>query len=348
MNRTSIQNMLLILGIITLISSCGTTRKYTCSNSSRITFLTERHIEKIVNSYEEKVKALERALVELDLPTDSIKMLMEAKAIFRQEFRQAKINSCSAKVRHKFEKTYKRFLGELGGLKDLVKRVEDIKTSRGIGGVGKYEAKRYVENFLYLIGAREEPGGGIYLDWPLPLPSARYKFTSKDLDGLEQLSLVDSFLIKKFNHNGYDDYTYFYIKDIGVALITKPEQIDKEGNIKYESRFDQSGFSRITTLSSYFRSLFFGVEGIYRNFIFIISEKNFTTSARSTSISDQSNLVLYGLHSLPNEFIKDNGKLTLICYVYEFHLGIDSRNPTNEPSKISGKEHLLRAGFIED
>jgi hypothetical protein len=185
------------------------------------------------------------------------------------------------------------------------------------------------------------------LPWPPPVAAAR-DVLPHQLFAAKHFGDVDWMLRTALDANGYAERGYYAVPR-GFALVTKLEQIERDGTPKQTDRWSVSA-PRLTkfSLQDYITALFSAPSGHYRVIVFVVTDVPFAGSAEKLGDVEAMKWVSGGLNVLPESIAKSANTTSMDCtaLIYEFER---ARNATNLllASRIDGHTHLLKAGILD-
>ncbi len=160
--------------------------------------------------------------------------------------------------------------------------------------------------------------------WPPPTASDMVKIPDDLLTNTDSLGGVNQLIINSLDKSGYrfKPNKYFYTPN-GFALVTELEKVDcearpLEGNDRWN--VNPSEFEKNFTLLDYLRSLVFKEEGLYRLFVFLVTDDLNPSKSIEPTLEETQGWVVSGSARLPQSIasIPLNDHHYFRAYVYEF------------------------------
>jgi hypothetical protein len=188
----------------------------------------------------------------------------------------------------------------------------------------------------------------------LPFPPPRGY--SQGLIGREKYSSLAKYgevkekLRLALSQSGYTEL-YYYTVPGGFAMMTRVEQIDRDGKPLPNARLrwgEKPAPRQINSLKNYFKALFQANEGRYRIFMFVITDKPFSSSDKPMTKEYADQIKQSGLNDIPSALSEETftDKHQISVLVYEFL----KQNPDEEMkirSTIPAGEHLKSVGLLD-
>ncbi|TVR67162.1 MAG: hypothetical protein EA420_00870 [Candidatus Competibacteraceae bacterium] len=163
-----------------------------------------------------------------------------------------------------------------------------------------------------------------------------------------QLRDVEWNLSQALKQAGYYEISYYLIPS-GFAIVTRIEQIEKDGSPKKEpERWTLRPESTSFTLSTYLEALLFSKPGYYRVIVFAVTPYPLTQSPAEITPEDAGNWLSGGQNRLPELIGNKEFSRTYSCtaLIYEFERETESEaSRFRRPSRIPGRIHLVKAGI---
>jgi hypothetical protein len=183
-------------------------------------------------------------------------------------------------------------------------------------------------------------------EWPPPRPSTAFMLPDDFIAGKQNYGGVGKALVAVLQRAGYQEAAFFSVPG-GFAVITKMERIEADGTpsqmrwTTHDSPFPSGALAS-------FKLIFSAPEGLYRDFLFVVTDSPFPNDPNRPPDKDQvDSWSPLGFNFLPAEFsatpIQNNTHC--VAYVYEFFSRGFKTTATSIDSPISVVEHLQRAGL---
>lgn len=185
--------------------------------------------------------------------------------------------------------------------------------------------------------------------FPLHPPKASaFKIIPKNLlradSGITDLNyVINKKILPALDSAGYE-YSFYCIKDSGIAIVTRLEKINEDGTSDLTARYLSE--YKYRKLSDYLLSLIRAKPGFYRVIVFVISPYAITQSKQALSKQGSDSLYSEGSDRPYQEILSFpfSDKYQCTSLIYEF------KKPNEEedakeilPSSITCMEHLTRA-----
>ncbi len=215
----------------------------------------------------------------------------------------------------------------------------DGKPPRGMGYAGEESADYY-----YAIPP---------FPFPPPPASASTTLPRRYLEGLNTLADFDAKLRQAIDQCRYEK-SYYSVPD-GFALVTRIEQFDgSEGSsLPPPDRWSAEikGMEEFS-IRNYLKALFFGQEGNFRVFVFLVTSVPFSQSGRDVTKAEVEDWLSTGMNRLPPQLGKRPLKAEHECTVliYEFLQDESGTATFIESSALTSRTHLEKSqimGFLE-
>ena len=187
--------------------------------------------------------------------------------------------------------------------------------------------------------------------WPPPQPSSTVLLpldTIRDQASGQAIGDVMTFVESALNRQGYHDRSYWSVPG-GAALATRLERINKNGEaLAAPTRWPTSRLEADFSLASYLKSLFYTEPGLFRVIVFVLSTEAIVTADRNATSDEALDWLRRGMVSLPAEIagqkIEPAHRLTALIYEFEKSEGAEA--VVLAPGRLTGREHLRRAGLL--
>jgi hypothetical protein len=184
--------------------------------------------------------------------------------------------------------------------------------------------------------------------WPPPEPSSFARLPRAALvDGVRPATLrsVAARLGGALEQAHYTDYTFFSVPG-GFAMATRVERIDEQGVPLGELRFAPPNALEPFALVACVKNLFFAPTGLYRQFLFVVTDEPFVASPQQLPPQDVQGLPSRGATALPSPYAErpftDEHQVTAL--IYEFCKGCSTPSGKVEQVKrIDARRHLAGA-----
>jgi hypothetical protein len=184
--------------------------------------------------------------------------------------------------------------------------------------------------------------------WPPPVASDRIKIPiTLGGPGLKKLGEVDTKILAALTQLGYVQRAHYWIPN-GYVLITRVEQIGKDGVAKPEPYRFSDQLPSPDSVTSYLGGLFTSRPGYFRIIAFVITKGAFNDNGPPLNLSDAFEL-LRGPAALPApvaaQAVPQGAEVTALIYEYQ-KATVDSETPAVPiHSTVSARTHLERAGL---
>ena len=185
--------------------------------------------------------------------------------------------------------------------------------------------------------------------WPPPRASASEMIPRELLVGNAThptLATVAQAIESAFQEADYREKSYYRVPG-GFAMASQIEQINQDGSPKDSMYRWSSETPRIRTLDAYLNALFTAPPGYYRVIVFVVTSKAFPQRDVKVTSEESKHWVSSGLNKLPEEIGDQEYSSAHRCtaLIYEFKQ-TGKRAQLMEPSQITGKTHLDKAGLM--
>jgi hypothetical protein len=195
----------------------------------------------------------------------------------------------------------------------------------------------------------EPPSKG---EFPFPPPRASaFEEIPRELivDGKAHPLLRDAegALASAFLRCGYGEKSYHPIPD-GFAMASRIEQISADGAPAADRwSLEVSPISEYS-LEGYLKALFYARPGRYRVIVFVVTNHPFHQTDVKVDREEASAWPSHGLNQLPKEIgdLEYSDDYTCTALIYEFKLSGNGKTEFVEPSQITGRTHLEKAGIL--
>lgn len=157
--------------------------------------------------------------------------------------------------------------------------------------------------------------------------------------------VVNQKILPALDKAGYE-YSFYCMKDSGIAIVTKLEKINEDGTPDLKARY-LSG-DRNESFSDYLLSLVRAKPGYYRVIVFIVSPYSIIQSKRELTKQASDSLYSEGsdrpyAYILPFHF-SNNYQCTALIYQYKKSNQVDNAKEVI-PSSLTCIQHLTKAGI---
>lgn len=181
----------------------------------------------------------------------------------------------------------------------------------------------------------------------LPLASTYYEISDEKFKDVVYLKDVEKKIRKALENNSYTDIRYYLVSG-GFAMATKMERINDDGTPKSQNRWKTVPLPlEDINILSYFKALFLGNPGHFRDFIFVISNQSISPA---TEIDKDRllSIINSGPPTLPSDFskIRFTEQYKCVVYVYEFTQENVSTPAIQVKDGINAKGHLEKANIL--
>jgi hypothetical protein len=153
---------------------------------------------------------------------------------------------------------------------------------------------------------------------------------------------VTDAIVTALERKGYAERSFFLNRDGGVVLVTRLERINEDGSPATE-RWPTD--SRERSLAELLLGLFYVDAGHYRVIAFVLQSKPFAQSGERPSGEQAREWLRSGKNVLPAE-IGDQPFADGTCTALIYEFASDGKAVQLVDSRITGKEHLERAGVL--
>jgi hypothetical protein len=187
--------------------------------------------------------------------------------------------------------------------------------------------------------------------WPPPKASASATIPRELLVGNAahpSLSAVAQAIESAFQEAGYGEKSYYSVPG-GFAMASQIEQINQDGSPK--DSIDRWSLEtppiRKVSLGWYLNALFKARPGYYRVIVFVVTSKAFPQRDVKVTSEESKQWISSGLNKLPEEIGNQEYSAAHSCtaLIYEFKQ-TGKHAQLMEPSQITGKTHLDKAGLM--
>lgn len=184
--------------------------------------------------------------------------------------------------------------------------------------------------------------------WPPPAASASYVMPGRLFENYVKVGQVASAIVSALERKGYVERSFFRTEAGGVALVTRLERMHDDGSSFPDGeRWPAESLHRQSTqtIAGFLRGLFYVDPGRYRIIVFVIQDRPFSQSPRKITGEEARGWLRTGLNVLPRdvaEVLFVGGDCTVL--IYEF--ASDGTEVRAVESRLSGKEHLEKAGIL--
>jgi hypothetical protein len=188
--------------------------------------------------------------------------------------------------------------------------------------------------------------------WPPPKASASDMIPRELLVGNAAhptLGAVAQAIESAFQEAGYGEKSYYSVPG-GFAMASQIEQINQDGSPK--DSIDRWSLEtppmRKVSVGSYLNALFMARPGYYRVIVFVVTSKAFPQRDVKVTSEESKQWVSSGLNKLPEEIGNQEYSRAHSCtaLIYEFKRPEGQHARLMEPSQITGKTHLNKAGLM--
>jgi hypothetical protein len=184
--------------------------------------------------------------------------------------------------------------------------------------------------------------------WPPPEPSsfARLPRTALvDAAHPATLKSVAARLAAALERAQYPDYTFFSVPG-GFAMATRIERIDEQGVPLGELRFAPPNAFEPFALVACVKNLFFAPTGLYRQFLFVVTDQPFVASPKQLPPEELQTLPARGATALPSPYAErpftDEHQVTAL--IYEFCKGCSTpTSKVEQVKRVDAHRHLAGA-----
>ena len=161
------------------------------------------------------------------------------------------------------------------------------------------------------------------------------------------LGTVAQSIESAFQEAGYGEKSYYSVPG-GFAMASQIEQINQDGSPKDSiDRWLETPPIRKVSLAWYLNALFLARPGYYRVIVFVVTSKAFPQRDAKVTSEESKQWVSSGLNKLPEEIGNQEYSSAHSCtaLIYEFKQA-GKHAQLMEPSQITGKTHLDKAGLM--
>ena len=189
--------------------------------------------------------------------------------------------------------------------------------------------------------------------WPPPQPSSTVSLPLDQLPGgseVRDFDSVMSMIEDALDGEGYHDRSYWTVPG-GAALATRLERIQKTGEpADAQTRWPTDALEASFDLGGYIRSLFFTEPGYFRVIVFVLSTELVQTAEREPTSDEALDWLRRGMVELPADIGQEavTSAHRLSALIYEFEKRGDSEAIVLSPGRLTGRDHLARAGLLDD
>lgn len=185
--------------------------------------------------------------------------------------------------------------------------------------------------------------------WPPPRASASDMIPRELLVGNAThptLGTVAQAIDSALQEAGYREKSYYSVPG-GFAMASQIEQINQDGSPKDDRWSLETPPIRKFSLGSYLNALFMARPGYYRVIVFVVTSKAFPQRDVKVTSEESKLWLTRGLNKLPEEIGDQEYSSAHSCtaLIYEFKQ-TGKHTQLMEPSQITGKTHLEKAGLM--
>lgn len=194
---------------------------------------------------------------------------------------------------------------------------------------------------------------------PIPVPSRHYVIDKSVFSSFSNFSGINKIFIKALIENGYNEFSYFYLKGSngetdGFILVSRLEQIKFNGQPESDefrwALTETAGFSNGFSIENYFGMMDSTNPGYYRCFMFIVTKNNLEfDESENLSVKDLYSYTNTGALSLSDEFLNTRinpSKYHYITLVYHFQKSeLTKESELLMPGHLNGLSHLKSSGL---
>lgn len=219
----------------------------------------------------------------------------------------------------------------------IIQSAEDPPPRIGAAGPGQIEAQN----------------SGVHpfrpaMPWPPPAASAE-EVLPPAVFHCRRLNEGDQLLTEALRSNGYNERSYYAVPG-GFALVTRLEQIDRDGRWKpLPDRWLQREVPlRVFSPRAYLTRLLTANEGYFRVIVFAVTDQPFSQQVESADPDDVNAWLRSGLNVLPptvgTKMCGTGTKATAL--IYEF--ATKSKSPAHSviPGYLDAQTHLTKSGIL--
>jgi|GEM_PF-915180 len=154
-------------------------------------------------------------------------------------------------------------------------------------------------------------------------------------------------IVNVFDSCGYSEISYYRVQEDGFSVVTRLEQINRDGTPKkspnrwVKGRIPLLDFS----LKSYLNALFNANIGYYRVIVFVFTKDPFSQSEQTVNREKAELWLSEGATKLESSLagLEYTEEYTCTALIYEFEQPAGKKPSLRTPSDIVGKEHLEKA-----
>ena len=184
--------------------------------------------------------------------------------------------------------------------------------------------------------------------WPPPIASNRVELPLKvGGPGLSTAGQLDQKILSALDRMGYVQRAHYAVPN-GYALVTRVEQIEKDGTSELGPYRFSDQIPPPHSLTSYLSGLFTSRPGYYRTIVFVATDTPFNDTAPPLREEDAGKL-LDGAAILPADVAAQQlppaTKITALIYEYQKSSSDGTAPATAIQSTVAAKVHLERAGL---
>jgi hypothetical protein len=199
-------------------------------------------------------------------------------------------------------------------------------------------------------GDKAKPQSEGEFPFPPPQASAFEEIPREMVVGRKAHPLLrdaEAALAAAFVSCGYGEKSYHPIPD-GFAMASRVEQINADGAPAANRwSLEVSPISEYS-LEGYFKALFYARPGRYRVIVFVVTNHPFSQTEEKVDREEAGKWTSHGMNKLPKEIgdreYSDDYACTAL--IYEFRLSGNGKTDFVEPSQMTGRTHLEKAGIL--
>lgn len=185
--------------------------------------------------------------------------------------------------------------------------------------------------------------------WPPPQASARVTLPmTPGTAGMKQMGDVDQRILTALDQMGYAERSHYWVPG-GYALVTRVEQIDKNGRPKPMPYRFSGQLPPPDGIMSYFAGLFTSPPGYFRIIVFVVTNASFNDTSAPLGEADALRLLSAGPAMLPPGFASNpvpaDTKITALIYEYQKSTADLTSPAVPIQSTVDAATHLQQAGL---
>lgn len=202
---------------------------------------------------------------------------------------------------------------------------------------------------FYAIGCKAPPQSNLAVfPWPPPIASDRVALSLNiGSPGLRTVGELDQMILSALDRRGYVQRAHYAVPN-GYALVTRVEQIRKDGTSEPVPYRFSDQIPPPNSLAGYLAGLFTSRPGYYRIIVFVATDVPFNDTGPPLG-EDYAKQLLHGPATLPaavaTQRLPPATKVTVLIYEYQKSSADGTSQATPIQSTVEAKVHLQQAGL---